>query len=381
MTLKDFRTLTIFHTECGKQWGGQELRTLVEVEAACRDGHRAWAIVNEEGKMAEYARSRGTPHFAISMKSSWDPRGCWQLARLVWKLRPQVICCHNSRDFYLSLPHRLRGVKILRYRHISDRVKSTYARNFAYSRGSHAVVATAEFIKNQLVEHNGINPDRIRVVGEGVDLERFGRHLDGGAKRREFGWGEEHFVVGQVGMIRGDKGYDVFLRAAAKAIKIRPEMRFLCVGGPTRDGSYMRQMQALSMELGLQDKVTFTGWREDVDSIMAALDLLVLASTGVEGQSRVIPEAFALGKPVIGTRLGGIPELVLHEETGLLVPPGDDKALAAAVVRMAEDGGLRKRCAESGHKLALEKLDIRKRMQESYDLYHDLLDAKGGCGL
>ena len=380
MTQSDFKPLTIFHTECGKQWGGQELRTLVEVEEACKDGHHAWAIVNEAGQMAEYARRRGTPHFAISMKSSWDPQGLAQLTGMVWKLRPQLICCHNSRDFYLSLPHRLAGVKILRYRHISDRVKATYARNFAYCSGAHAVVATAEFIKKQFVEYNGVRPERIRVIGEGVDLERFGPRLDGTPVRRGFGWDGEHFVVGQVGMIRGDKGYDIYLRAAALAAAAHPELRFLCVGGPTRDGTYMRQMQKLAVELGLKDKIVFTGWREDVDRIMAGLDMLVLASTGVEGQSRVIPEAFALGKPVIGTQLGGIPELVFEGVTGLLVPPGDFEALARAMVRMVEDKELRCRCAEAGRKMALEKLDIRKRMQESYDLYHELLGTSVRAG-
>ncbi len=364
--------LRIFHTECGKQWGGQELRTLVEVEEARRDGHEAWAIVNEEGKMLEHARARGTPHYAISMRSSWDPRGMARLASLACKHRPHVICCHNSRDFYISLPHRLTGVKILRYRHISDPVKSTFARNFAYCHGAHAVVATAEFIKDQFIRLNGVKPERIRVIGEGVDLGRFASHLDGTAARREFGLGPEHFVVGQVGMIRGDKGYEVYLRAAAQVAATHPEVRFLCVGGPTRDGGYMRRMQELGESLGLGGKVIFTGWREDVDVVMAGLDLLVLASTGVEGQSRVIPEAFALGKPVIGTRLGGIPELVFHEKTGLLVSPGDPAGLAKAIVRLLEDAGLRGRCAAEGRKMALEKLDIRKRMRESYDLYYEL---------
>lgn len=364
--------MRIFHTECGQQWGGQELRTLIEVEEANAAGHQAWAIVHAEGKMAEHAEKRGTPHYRISMKSSADPKGFAQMVGLVARHRPQVICCHNARDFYLSFPFRAMGIPLVRYRHISAPIKPTWNRSFAYRTGSNVVVATAEFIKNQLVTQNGVAPERIVVIGEGVDLSRFNLDVDGAAARAEFGFTAGHVVVGQVGMIRADKGFDDLIRAAELLRDSHPRVRFLFVGGPTRDGAYFRQMQELAVKHGVGDRVVFTGWREDVPQLMAACDIITLASTGVEGQSRVIPEAFALRKPVIGTRLGGIPELVEHERTGLLVPPRSHLELAAAVARYVEDQSLRDRCATAGYELAQSTLDIKKRMAESYALYERL---------
>lgn len=364
--------MRIFHTECGQQWGGQELRTLIEVEEANAAGHHAWAIVHAEGKMAEHAEKRGTPHYRISMKSSVDLKGFAQMIRLVAKHRPHVICSHNARDFYLSFPFRAVGIPLLRYRHISAPIKPTWNRSFAYRSGSNAVVATAEFIKNQLVVQNGVNPRRITVIGEGVDLSRFNLSVNGDAARAEFGFTSEQIVVGQVGMIRADKGFDDLIRAAELLRESHPQVRLLFVGGPTRDGAYFRQMQDLAVKHGVGDRVVFTGWREDVPQLMAAADIITLASTGVEGQSRVIPEAFALRKPVIGTRLGGIPELVEHERTGLLVPPRSHKDLAAAIARYVEDAALRERCASAGYELAQSTLDIKKRMDESYALYRSL---------
>lgn len=367
--------MKIFHTECGQQWGGQELRSLIEVEEANAAGHQAWAIVIKGGKMAEHATRRGTPHFAISMRSSTDLRGFVQLTKLVARLRPDIICCHNARDFYLSFPFRAIGIPLVRYRHISGQVKPTWSRAFAYRTGANAVVATAEFIKNQLAVQNKVPPQRITVIGEGVDLTRFNLSVDGKPARAEFGFGPDTLVVAQVGMIRADKGFDDLVQAQALLKDSHPHVRFLFVGGPTRDGKYMRQIQEQAKKLGVSERIVFTGWREDVPQLVAAADIVVLASTGIEGQSRVIPEAFALRKPVIGSRLGGIPELVVHEQTGLLVPPRSPKDIASAIARYAGDPELRARCAAAGYALAQSRLDIKKRMAESYALYRSLIEA------
>jgi len=365
--------LTIFHTECGLQWGGQELRTLEEVDRARDDGHAAWALVNEHGKMAEHASRRGTPHFALSMRNSVDARGFAQLAKLVWRHRPDVICSHNARDFYLAWPFRAIGIPVLRYRHISERVKDTWNRSFAYRHGASLVVATADFIKRQLVEHNHVAPERIRVIGEGVDLKAYHTGIDGQPARGEFGLKPEHFVAGSVGMVRADKGYFLIVKAASLLKDDFPNLRFLFVGGPTRDGEHMRRCQQQAEELGVADRIIWTGWREDVPQLMAAMDLFILASVGVEGQSRVIPEAFALGKPVIGSDVGGIPELIQDGTTGLLFKRNKADSLAAAITRMMREDSLRQSCAEAGLALARERLDINRRMAESYALYRNLI--------
>ncbi|PTY00007.1 hypothetical protein DB346_19565 [Verrucomicrobia bacterium LW23] len=365
--------MKILHTESGKQWGGQELRTLVEVEEAIRDGHDALVALNKDGKMLEYARQRGTPYYAMSMRSSVDPVGAGHMARLVASFRPDVICCHGAQDFYLSFPYRFLGIPIVRYRHISGMVKATFSRNFAYRYGANAVVATAEFIRKQLIDNNKVPPGRIVTIGEGVDLRHFTQGVDGAAVRQEFGLGPDVVVAGMVAMVRNDKGYDTLVNAAREACDRHPHLRFLLVGGPTRDGAWFRQMQELSRSMGLEGKVIWTGWRNDVPQMIAAMDIFILASNGGEGQSRVIPEAFALRKAVIGTRVGGIPELVEDGVTGLLVPPREPTAMAAAISRYVEDPALRESCAAAGHELALRKLDIRLRMQETYALYNRLL--------
>lgn len=367
------KPLTIFHTECGQQWGGQELRTLEEVDRACDDGHAAWALVNENGRMAEHAERRGTPHYRLSMRKSTDPKGFAALAKLVWRHRPDVICSHNSRDFYLAWPFRALGIPVLRYRHITGLIHPTWNRSFAYRHGASVVVATAEAIKRQLVEENNVAPERIRVIGEGVDRELYHPGIDGSAARAEFGLEPEHVVVGTCGMVRYDKGYHTVVRAAAELKDRLPQVRFLLVGGPTRDGAYMKQTQAEGEKLGVADRLIWTGWRNDVPQLMAAMDIFVLASAGTEGQSRVIPEAYALGKPVIGSEVGGIPELVEDGVTGLIVPKEDPPALAEAIRRMVEEEGLRHSCAEAGHQMAKNRLDIRHRMEESYALYRSLL--------
>jgi glycosyltransferase involved in cell wall biosynthesis len=370
------RKLRVFHSDAGLQFGGQEFRTLEEVRRTNELGATSWAIVRRGGRMECEARRRKIPYYAISMSSSADIVGFAQLLRLVRRLRPHVICAHSSHDFYLAWPFRAIGIPVLRYRHISEPVKPTWARNFVYRTAASKVVATAECIKAQLVAHNGVRPDRIVVIGEGVDLTKFSNPRLAAETRASLGFPEDAVVIGTVGMVRSGKGYDVLVDAAARVIGVEARARFLLIGGPTADGAYFREIHALISRLGIREHVIMTGWRDDVPDLMAALDVFVLASTGTEGQSRVIPEAFALGRPVVASQFGGIPELVRDGENGLLVPPRDPSALADALLRMVRDPALRLRCGQAGRHFAHAHLDFDLRLRQSLALYQSLV-AKG----
>jgi glycosyltransferase involved in cell wall biosynthesis len=174
-------------------------------------------------------------------------------------------------------------------------------------------------------------------------------------------------------MVRSGKGYDVLMDAAARSVPLVPGLHFLMVGGPTGDGSYFEEMVRLRDRLGLAGRVHFTGWRKDVADLMGAMDIFVLASTGTEGQSRVIPEAFALGRPVIASNFGGIPEIVRHGENGLLVPPGQPQALADAILQLAGDPACRMRLGAAGREMAMQELDFDRRICQSLEIYRRLL--------
>ena len=160
------------------------------------------------------------------------------------------------------------------------------------------------------------------------------------AVRASLGAGPEDVVVGTVANYRPQKGYPDLLRAAAEVLQRVPAARFVTVG----QGPLEQEIVALHAELGLDDRFRLLGYRADVPDVLSACDVFALASHH-EGFPIAVMEAMAMGLPLVATSVGGIADAVVDGQTGLLVPPGEPQQLAAALVRMTSDDGLRQRCA------------------------------------
>jgi glycosyltransferase involved in cell wall biosynthesis len=188
---------------------------------------------------------------------------------------------------------------------------------------------------------------RLRKAYPGIDLEAVrARRGCGAALRRAEGWTDET-VIGIVGWLLGWKGQDVFLRACADLAPRWPDTRFVVVGGPG-DADFERELHQLARDLGIGDRVLFTGHRDDAYDWFDAMDIVVHSSWG-SPFDLVALEALALAKPLVATSFGGTAEaVVLDGETGLLVPPGDPAATAAAVERFLRDPAAAAAMGETG---------------------------------
>jgi glycosyltransferase involved in cell wall biosynthesis len=165
----------------------------------------------------------------------------------------------------------------------------------------------------------------------------------------------------------------VFLRAAALIASTNPQVRFVIVGDNNIDQQYKEELKELTRRLGLEDRVIFTGFRMDVPDLLAALSIVVSPSLGLEGLSNSLLESMATGLPVVATRVGGTPEIVEDGESGLLVPPGDPSALAAAISRLLQDRMTAKRLGQSARRQVLSRYSLEQAVASTERLYHDLL--------
>jgi len=235
-------------------------------------------------------------------------------------------------------------------------------RKITYRFGCSRLIASAEFIKRDLVEVVGAPECRVDVIGEGVDCAEFHPGIDGSGFRAEFGIPKEVPVFGIIAMIRGEKGHSCFIRAAARVLETNPEAHFVIVGdGRPQLVNKLREM--VSERFRNQPcPIVFTGYRKDIPKVMAALDVLVVPSLH-EAQSLVIPQAFATGKSVVASRVGGIPEIVDHEKTGLLVSARDELGFASAMRQLAESRDLRLRLGRAALDFARRELSFDGKMQ------------------
>lgn len=185
--------------------------------------------------------------------------------------------------------------------------------------------------------------------------------------------------IGLVGRISPWKGQHVFLRAAALVRQRYPQARFQIIGAALfNEQEYERQISALAASLDLNGSVEFTGFRSDVQSLITGLDILVHASTTGEPFGQVIVEGMAAGKPVVATRGGGVPEIVLDGQTGLLVPMGDVPAMADAILLLLDDPAGARRLGRLGRSRVGEHFTTALTARRVEDIYERLLSRRLG---
>jgi glycosyltransferase involved in cell wall biosynthesis len=239
------------------------------------------------------------------------------------------------------------------------------------SRKLDRVIAVAEAVRRALIVNEGLAPEKVSVVYGGYDPERFHRGVSGDGVRREFALSPEVPLVGIVGALVGKKGHADFFEAAAQVVEMLPAARFLVVGGGKPD-----RFELTLTRLGLSERVIFTGYRSDMPEVLAALDVAVCASTKGEGLTGTLREAMAVGTPVVTTDVAGNTELVVHEETGLVVSIGASSAMAKAIVRLLknrdEANGLSATAEEHVRQLCLNS----RRCERVEQIYCEIIESK-----
>jgi glycosyltransferase involved in cell wall biosynthesis len=200
------------------------------------------------------------------------------------------------------------------------------------------VIFTSEFDRETGITREPIARERTFVIPLGIDLERFAPRQGDGRLRRELGLGPDVRIVGTVGLLKRQKRRDLLIDTASQV-----DAAFVIAG----DGPERPALEAQIERLGLGDRVFLLGHRDDVPEVLADLDLFALSSD-FEGMCLAVAEALAAGRPVVATCVGGVPQTVADEQTGLLVPPGDVGELATAIRRLLDDPEEARRLAAAG---------------------------------
>ena len=242
---------------------------------------------------------------------------------------------------------------------------------------SHRVIAVSEHTAQVMRQEEGAPPAKLRVIANGVDFDRVRvSTADAGAAiRREYAPRGE-FLLLHVGRLHPEKGYEYLFPALKHVCETAGRAVRLLVAGA---GPFEQAYRDLVRQLELDDIVTFLGFRRDVVDFMAAADVLVLASVA-EAFGLALTEALYLGKPVVATRAGGIPEIVDDGTDGLLVPPADPEALARAIVRLIQDDRLRQQTGFAGRDKVVARFAFEAMIRHYEQVYEEgwITNRNGG---
>jgi glycosyltransferase involved in cell wall biosynthesis len=238
-----------------------------------------------------------------------------------------------------------------------------------------AVVCISEAVRLNMHER-GADFGNLVVIHNGLDPKSMTVETPPDALRAAYGIAPETVVVGMLGNIKAWKGQDTLIRAMARVRREIPDVRCLLVGDTSpSDREYGQSLHALVASLGLDKQIVFTGFQRNVGDFLMMVDVMVHASVLPEPFGRVILEAMACKKPVIGARAGAIPEIVEEGRTGLTFPPGDAGSLAEAIVSLISDRDRIRRFGESGYRRLVNEFHIVKNIEATQRLYERILGA------
>jgi len=345
-------------------------------------------VCEQDGRIAQAAAASGSPVHGMVCAAQGGPvrvaMRAIRLARVIAEFRPHIVHTHSYGATAIgsaaSAIARWSSLVITlhNYPPATDSVRprggaGRRAFEMAVRRAKH-IITVSEALRRNLVATYPDVMARSTTIYNGVETQKPPAR-DPAEVRREIGIPAEVSLVGAVARLAPQKGILEFIRAARLVADAHPSVAFALAGG----GPMMPEAVALRQELGLERQLYLIGHTEGVKDFIASLDLLVVPSLS-EGSSVVAMEAMALGKPVVATAVGGVPEVVSAGETGVLVQPGDARALAAGILELLRDPARAQEMGERGRQRAVREFDVNDMVEKTKAVYADVMrdDLRAG---
>lgn len=353
--------------------GGQEVLVARLVERLDAAQFRSTVIALQGGGwLAERLRSRGIPVFCLNAPEAWSPATVARVGTLLRREGVDVVHCHNRKALLYG------GLATL----LAPRSRLVYTKHGAshweggptalvgrfVMRRSRAVVAVSQDIAAGVQAGNWADRSRLHTVLNGVDLDQFHPGSERDSVRRTLGISTSDPVVGTVARLSPEKDQATLLRAFQQLVRELPSAHLILVG----DGALRTELERLARDLEIAQRAHFLGERQDIASLLRAMDVFCLPSL-TEGTSLTLLEAMATGLPVVATAVGGNPEVVADQVSGLLVEPGQPDQLAHALLRVFRNREGARYLGDAGREVVRQRYSMEAMVQRYAGIYQQVL--------
>ncbi|MBF0458650.1 MAG: glycosyltransferase family 4 protein [Nitrospirae bacterium] len=337
-----------------KDWSGIGSHGAVLAEGLMKKGINVVLGCPRGGKLYDQAEALGVAVRDIRLKNLMDFASWFRIIRVVRQDKINIICANIGKEYWpLAVICRAMGLKSVIIRHQMNKLKKLTNRLIAGD--INKIIAVSAAVKRTLI-NSGIAEGKIEVIYNSVDIGRFdpdkAQRTDARALvRAELGIAADAIVIASVGRITEDKGGLDLLYAFSDALGGFPNMRLVFAG----EGTFQAVIEEHARSLSLLERVHFTGYRGDVQRIYAAADIVAVPTRGLESFGMTVIEAMAMGRPVIASNSGGMPEIITHGVNGLLFNPTDREGLCACICELAANPSLALWIAREGRKTVMER--------------------------
>lgn len=352
--------------------GGTELHLLTRATELKKRGHQVM-VASSGGLLVRRFEDNGIPHFQLDIKKK-SPLHLWRGSRGLRRLLgTQEIDLINTDAVGVTLMCYLamRFPPLQRIPLVATIPVISKGKLLKYAIAGRLLNLTCDFVitcnhteLKKLVRAK-LNPFKTATIYNGVDLRKFRPSRDPAKVKAHFDFSSNTPLIGIIARLNPEKGHNIFLEAAATTLRYYPEARFLVIGS----GPLSSQLQDYARTMGIDHAVVFTGYRSDIPDILAGLDIVVISSLW-ECLPNSLLEAMAMGRPVISTNVGGIPEVIQDGVSGLIVPPRNPEALAQAIVTLLGDSYHRTQMGDRARRTIEENFELQgmiDRLEQQYE--------------
>jgi glycosyltransferase involved in cell wall biosynthesis len=363
------------HIDTARSWRGGQNQVLLTVTGLRSAGDRAALVAHPGGELFKRAQE-GLDLVPLAPRSEVDLAAGWRLARVIARLQPDVIHAHDphavamagaalSFDAASRWKSRRRAPALVASRRVDFHLKANSFSRWKY-RQVDCFIAASEAIRQMLIG-DGVPPDRVVTVHEGVDVDRIDAMP--AVNVHEALWLPHHApLVGNVAALVPHKGQRYLIEAAHLVIQKLPDARFVIFG----EGELREHLEHLVREHHLEKHVLLPGFRTDIIGCIKGIDLFVMSSV-TEGLGTSLLDAMACRKAIVATRTGGIPEVVDDRQTGVLVPPREAAPLADAILALLNDPARRDQMAAAGYERVRTRFTVDRMVSDTAALYRRLM--------
>jgi glycosyltransferase involved in cell wall biosynthesis len=353
------------HIDTARTWRGGQNQVLLTVLGLRALGHRSMLVAHAAGELRQRAQE-GLELLPLAPKTEMDLSAAWRLSRLLKQLRPDVIHAHDPHGvamaaLALSMSTQPVNPPLVASRRVDFHMKGNALSRWKY-RQVDCFICASDAIREMVIA-DGVPASHAATVHEGIDIERV--EAAPAADLHAELWLPHHApIVGNVAALVPHKGHRHLIEAAAIVVKRIPDARFVIAG----EGELHATLERHIKDHHLEKHVFLAGFRPDVLSVHKAFDIFVMSSI-TEGLGTSLLDAMACGKPIVATKTGGIPEVVLDGKTGLLVPPRDHEAMAAVIIRLLGDDRLRQTMGAAGHARVRDRFSAERMVRDTLQIY------------
>ena len=365
----------------GIEFGGGERTFLQLIEQLPREKYNIYTATTPNGAFSEMLTKKNIDYVPLDLTKRFSWKALKTLLRIIAENNIDIVHSQGGKvDFYTRLASRILKSKIKVVNTIAMPVEGydvSFLKKAIYcfidrfcERYVDRFIVVSKSLQTTLENNHKIPGEKIALVYNGIELDEYQDEASEEFSfklKKEFNMGKSVSLVGAIGRIVWQKGFEYLVEAVPAILKECPEVRFMIIG----DGPLKKELVEKSRKLGIADKIIFTGFRTDIKEALVSIDILVMPSLR-EGFPMVTLEAMAMAKPIIAADIDGIREQIEHQKNGLLVPPENPVVLAEAVISLLKNKEKAERLGMAAKKRVEEEFSLKKMVNETESVYEDL---------